>query len=117
MEGFLVFDMTNDLIYRFTNNEMNDKLIEIAKKNELIAPDETKHEILTTEVLMQIFNPLLANLRFMLIQFDNSFNYVKCKHGFNMVFNDENFGFLLILISNKKSIEFMQRSMGIYKVK
>lgn len=117
MEGFFVFDMANDLVFRFTNSEMNDKLIEIAKKHELLAPEVTAHETLTTDVLMQIFNPLLANLRFMLIQFDNSFNYVKCKHGFNMVFNDENFGFLLVTISNIKSIEFMQRSMGVYKVK
>lgn len=116
MEGFFVFDMTNDLVYRFANKEMNEKLLDIAKKNELIAQEETEFKTLTTEVLMQIFNPLLANLRFMLIQFDNSFNYVKCKHGFNMVYNDENFGFLLITISNTKSIEFMQRSMGIYKV-
>lgn len=116
MEGFFVFDMSNDLLYRFTNNEMNEKLMEIAKKNGLISEIETAHECLTIEVLMQVFNPLLANLRFMLIQFDNSFKFVKCNHGFNMVFNDENFGFLLVTISNTKSIEFMQRSQGIYKV-
>lgn len=116
MEGFFVFDMTNDLVYRFSNKDMNEKLLEIAKKNGLIAAEEKSHETITSDVLMQVFNPLLANLRFMLIQFDNSFNYVKCKHGFNMVFDDENFGFLLIAINNTKPIEFMQRSLGMYKV-
>lgn len=117
MEGFFIFDMANDLVFKLSNEEMNEKLLEISKKNGLLPNDEASHEKLSPDILMQIFNPLLANLRFMLIQFDNSFNYVKCKHGFNMVFDDENFGFLLVTISSTKSIEFMQRTQGAYKVK
>lgn len=56
-------------------------------------------------------NSLISH-RFMLIQFDNSFNYVKCQYGFNMVF-DEYFGFMFITISDEKSIEFMQRAQGV----
>jgi hypothetical protein len=116
MEGFFIFDLTNDLVFKYSNEEMNEKLMEIAKKNGFLAADETSHQKLSPDVLMQVFNPLLANLRFMLIQFDNSFNYVKCKHGFNMVFDDDMMGFLLVTISSVKSIEFMQRTQGVYKV-
>lgn len=112
MEGFFIFDMSNDLLFKYSNDEMNEKLSEIAKKNGLLQDKEQ----LSSDVLMQIFNPLLANLRFMLIQFDNSFNYVKCKHGFNIVFDDENFGYLLVTVSSIKSIEFMQRTQSVYKV-
>jgi Hermansky-Pudlak syndrome 1 protein len=49
----------------------------------------------------------------MLIQFDNSFNYVKCEHGFNIVF-DEYFGFMFITVNSTRSIEFMQRSQGVF---
>lgn len=116
MEGFFIFDMSNDLVFKFSNEGMNEKLLNIAKKNGLLHSDETSHHKLSADVLMQIFNPLLANLRFMLVQFDNSFNYVKCKHGFSMVFDDENFGFLLVTISSTRSIEFMQRTQSVYKV-
>ncbi|KAG5683849.1 hypothetical protein PVAND_013112 [Polypedilum vanderplanki] len=115
MEGFFIFNMANDLVYQFSNNKMNEKLSNLAKNVGLISDEVAPQENLSSDVLMQTFNPLLANLRFMLIQFDNSFNYVKCKHGFNMVFDDESYGFLFITISNTKSIEFMQRSQGVYK--
>lgn len=110
MDGFFAFDLQNDLIFRFINEPMKEKLVTIARKMGVLAADATS---LSSDVLIHIFNPLLANLRFMLIQFDNSFNYVKCQHGFNMVF-DEYFGFLFITINDDKSIEFMQRSQGIY---
>lgn len=110
MDGFFVFDLGNDLIFKYTNDLMKEKLINIAKKMTVIADDA---DTLTADSLIHIFNPLLANLRFMLIQFDNSFNYVKCQHGFNMVFN-EYFGFLFITINDDKSIEYMQRSQGVF---
>lgn len=110
MDGFFVFDLANDLVFKYTNGPMKEKLIGIAKKMTVI-PDEA--DSLTADSLIHIFNPLLANLRFMLIQFDNSFNYVKCQHGFNMVF-DEYFGFLFITINDDRSIEYMQRSQGVF---
>ena len=116
MEGFFIFDMSNVLIYKYSNEEMDKKLLQIAQKHELIPPEETSFDLLTSDIHMQIFNPLLANCRFMMIQFDNSFNYIKCKHGFNAVFDDGSAGFFLINISNTHSIEFMQRSQGMYKV-
>jgi hypothetical protein len=119
MEGFFIFNMASDLVFHFSNKLMNEKLATIARNIGLFGDEAAQREssFLSTDVLIQIFNPLLANLRFMLIQFDNSFNYVKCKHGFNMVFDDESFGFLFITISDSKSIEFMQRSQGVYKVR
>lgn len=109
MDGFFVFDLGNDLVFKYTNNPMKEKLISIARKMSVIPEDSE----LNSDALIHIFNPLLANLRFMLIQFDNSFNYVKCQHGFNMVF-DEYFGFLFITINDDKSIEYMQRSQGVF---
>lgn len=109
MEGFFIFDLSNDLVFRCINQPMRDKLITIGRKMGVI--DESG--AMTSDTLIHIFNPLLANLRFMLIQFDNSFNYVKCQHGFNMVF-DEYFGFLFITINDTRSIEFMQRSQGVF---
>lgn len=116
MEGFFIFNMASELVYLFSNKLMNEKLSSIARNMGLIGEEAAAYS-LSSDVIIQIFNPLLANLRFMLIQFDNSFNYVKCKHGFNMVFDDESFGFLFISISDSKTIEFMQRSLGVYKVK
>jgi Hermansky-Pudlak syndrome 1 protein len=112
MDGILVFDVSNDLVYRYTNQPMKEKLHSIALKMGILPPDSTT-AALSSDTLIHIFNPLLANLRFMLIQFDNSFNYVKCQHGFNMVF-DEFFGFMFITVSDDKSIEYMQRSQGVF---
>ena len=109
MDGFFVFDLSNDVIFKFANDSMREKLLTIAKRMGVMDDDE---ETLSSDSLIHIFNPLLANLRFMLIQFDNSFNYVKCQHGFNMVF-DEYFGFMFITISDDKSIDFMKRSQGV----
>lgn len=110
MDGFFVFDMSNDLVFKFTNELMAKKLLSIAVKMGVIDPEG---ETLSSDSLIHIFNPLLANLRFMLIQFDNSFNYVKCQHGFNMVFA-EHFGFMFITINDDKTIEYMQRSQGVF---
>lgn len=115
MEGFFVFGMSNDLIFKFGNEMMNERLSSIAKNMKLIGQEELSNENLSSDVLMLIFNPLLSTLRFMYYQFENSFTYVKCKHGFNMVF-DESFGFLFITINDDKSIDFMQRLQGVYKV-
>lgn len=109
MDGILVFDMSNDLIYRNLNEGLKIKLKAIAKERGLCGEPAT----LTTEVFIQIFSPLLANLRFMMIQFDNSFEYVKSELGFNMVFG-EYVGFIFITISDTKSVEFMHRSQGAF---
>lgn len=110
MDGIFVFDMSNDLVFKYTNEPMKEKLLSIARKMGVVDDED---DSLSSDSLIHIFNPLLANLRFMLIQFDNSFNYVKCQHGFNMVF-DEHFGFMFITINDDKSIEFMQRSQGVF---
>lgn len=85
MEGFLVFDLSNNLVFNHHNNKFKMKLLQVARKMGII---DEKNENIDLDTILHIFNPLLANLRFMLIQFDNSFNYVKCKHGFNMVFDE-----------------------------
>lgn len=110
MDGFFIFDLSNDLIFKYANHPMTEKLLTIARKMGVVDPEAVS---LSSDSLIHIFNPLLANLRFMLIQFDNSFNYVKCQHGFNIVF-DEYFGFLFITINDDKSIEYMQRSQGVF---
>lgn len=110
MDGFFVFDRSNDLVFKYMNDPMKERLLSIAHKMGVVADDA---DSLSSDSLIHIFNPLLANLRFMCVQFDNSFNYVKCQHGFNMVF-DEHFGFQFITINDDKSIEFMQRSQGVF---
>lgn len=110
MDGFFVFDRGNDLVFKCINEPMKQKLLSIARQMGVIAED---NENLTNDQLIFIFNPLLANLRFMCVQFDNSFNYVKCQHGFSMVFA-EHFGFQFITVNDDKSIEFMQRSQAVY---
>lgn len=110
MDGFFVFDMSNDLVFKYMNEPMSKKLLSIAEKMGVTDPER---DTLSSDSLIHIFSPLLANLRFMLIQFDNSFNYVKCQHGFNMVFA-EHFGFMFITVNDDKSIEFMQRSQGVF---
>jgi len=114
MEGFFVFETScNDLIFRHSNQLMDAKLMAIAKNMGIVAEDEQDDKTLPMNSLVHIFSPLIANLRFMLIQFDNSFNYIKCQHGFNAVFDDA-FGFLFITINDDKPIEYMQRSQGVY---
>lgn len=105
-----MFDQANDLVFKYANEPMTDRLLSIAHKMGVVA-DEV--DSLSSDSLIHIFNPLLANLRFMCVQFDNSFNYVKCEHGFNMVFV-EHFGFQFITINDERSIEFMQRSQEVF---
>lgn len=39
MEGLLIFDQQNDLIYSKLNVEMKAKIFELAKKQELVEPN------------------------------------------------------------------------------
>lgn len=60
MDGFFVFDLSNDLVFKYANEPMKARLLSIACKMGVMDPEADE---LTSDSLIHIFNPLLANLR------------------------------------------------------
>lgn len=115
MDGLLIFDQQNDVIYTKFNDQMKTKLYELALEQELIEVDavrishtftlsfaviiyfkfQVEKDFLNPNVLIQIFSPIIASQRIMTCQFDNSYSSLECEGNINFVFEEVN-NFLII---------------------
>ncbi|XP_050090314.1 Hermansky-Pudlak syndrome 1 protein homolog isoform X1 [Anopheles aquasalis] len=113
MEGILVFDQTNDLIYHNFNEAMREKMHKQALdlgllEEETVCPTQD----LNSNVLIQIFSPLLASQRIMMCQFDNAYTSIQMENNLNVVF-DEFLGYVFLEISTKE-IDLIKRELGAF---
>uniref|UniRef100_A0A2M4CSJ7 Putative agap011210-pa-like protein n=1 Tax=Anopheles darlingi TaxID=43151 RepID=A0A2M4CSJ7_ANODA len=109
MEGILVFDQTNDLIYHNFNEGMREKMHKQALDLGLL---EEETADLNSNVLIQIFSPLLASQRIMMCQFDNAYTSIQMENNLNVVF-DEFLGYVFLEISTKE-IDLIKRELGAF---
>lgn len=66
---------------------------------------------MSSNVIIQIFSPLITSQRIMLCQFDNSYSSIQCDNNFNIAF-EEFLGYLFLQIGDKP-VEHLQRSLGV----
>ncbi|XP_037031456.1 Hermansky-Pudlak syndrome 1 protein [Bradysia coprophila] len=111
MDGLLIFDQQNDVIYTKFNEQMKTKLHELALEQELVETDAVEKDFLNPNVLIQIFSPIIASQRIMTCQFDNSYSSLECDGNINFVF-EEFLGFVFLKIG-MNSIKDLQRSVGV----
>lgn len=114
MDGLFVFDQQNDIVFTRLNGKINHCLHGLAKKQELLPNDTVRfiynkkhcskdpkdfflnHEQferdeIDTNVIVQLFSPLIASQRIMFCQFDNSYTSIQLKDNINLVFEEVNF--------------------------
>nr|XP_049466231.1 Hermansky-Pudlak syndrome 1 protein homolog [Anopheles coluzzii] len=113
MEGILVFDQTNDLIYHNFNEAMREKMSKQAYDLGLLDEESVcPTQELNSNVLIQIFSPLLASQRIMMCQFDNAYTAIQMENNLNVVF-DEFLGYIFLEISTKE-VDLVKRELGAF---
>ncbi|XP_058828626.1 BLOC-3 complex member HPS1 [Topomyia yanbarensis] len=112
MEGVLIFDQNNDLMYQNFNDAMRAKMYKHAIDLGLME-DEGRdvRKDLDSNVLIQIFSPLVASQRIMMCQFDNAYTSVQMENNLNLVF-DEFLGYLFLQISAQE-VDLVRRELGV----
>ncbi|XP_059484019.1 BLOC-3 complex member HPS1 [Neocloeon triangulifer] len=115
MKCVLIFDHLNDLIYSKCDKRFAHHVKKLARIQGLIPETETKDDEekflgLSSNVIMQLFSPIVTSQRIMSCQFGNSYSSVQCQDGTSMVF-DEYLGYLFAMISTE-DVEIMKRNLS-----
>lgn len=67
---------------------------------------------MNSDIIMQIFSPLITSQRIMMCQFDNAYNYIECDD-LKVVF-EQFLGYTFLKFNdNSKSVDWMERSLRI----
>lgn len=113
MNGLIVFNSANDVVYQNLNVALTEKVCNIAITQGLL-PDgtvTTPGAALDSNILLQIFSPIISSQRIMHCQFDNAYSSFQCENGFNLVFG-ELLGFSFLKIGQIE-IEQLMRQLGV----
>ncbi|XP_065169466.1 BLOC-3 complex member HPS1 isoform X2 [Atheta coriaria] len=110
MKCILVFDHLNDVIYTKYNKKFAKHVNTFAKTQKLV-PTESLDSKLLTNVIVQIFSPIVTSQRIMSCQFGNSYTSIQCQDGINMTFEDY-MGYLFVCIGLEE-VSSMKRSLNI----
>ncbi|KAH8405454.1 hypothetical protein KR215_000082 [Drosophila sulfurigaster] len=113
MNGLIVFNSANDVVYQNLNATLTDKICNIAIAQGLLpATSRTAAgAALDSNVLLQIFSPIISSQRIMHCQFDNAYASFQCENDFNLVFG-ELLGYSFLKIGQIE-IEQLTRQLGV----
>ncbi|XP_050449468.1 BLOC-3 complex member HPS1 [Cataglyphis hispanica] len=115
MKGILIFDHLNDVLFAKCNKKFASHILKLARMQGLLDDDkdtrDLKNSILSPNIIMQLFSPIVTSQHVMSSQFGNSYTSMKFEDGTNMVF-DEYIGYTFIYIATKE-IELMRRTLGV----
>lgn len=117
MDGMLIFDQQNDIVFTQLNAKMKQKLSDMAKQQELVGDDavswidctgfvnslysfQTEDKYLDSNVIVQLFSPLIASQRIMFCQFDNSYTSLQLEGNLNLVFEEVRTQYIEIDVNN-----------------
>ncbi|KAI8038602.1 hypothetical protein M5D96_008510 [Drosophila gunungcola] len=107
MNGLIVFNSANDVVYQKLNEPLAQKIRNVATTQGLLRSGG----VLDSNVLLQIFSPIVGSQRIMQCQFDNAYSSLQCEQGFNLVFG-ELLGFTFLKIG-QIPVELLGRQMGV----
>ncbi|KAF5273063.1 hypothetical protein FQR65_LT04805, partial [Abscondita terminalis] len=102
MKCILVFDYSNDIIYTKYNKKFAIHINDLAKSQGLISQ---------SNIIVQIFSPIVTSQRIMSCQFGNSYTSIQCENGLNMSF-EEYMGYLFVTIG-KEDVTSMKRFLSV----
>lgn len=113
MNGLIVFNSANDVAYQNLNGDLTEKICNIAIAQGLVPAGSvtTPGAALDSNVLLQIFSPIISSQRIMHCQFDNAYASFQCENGFNLAFG-ELLGFTFLKIGQTE-IEQLMRQLGV----
>lgn len=107
MNGLIVFNSANDVVYQKLNEPLAQKIRSVATTQGLLQSGGS----LDSNILLQIFSPIVGSQRIMQCQFDNAYSSLQCEQGFNLVFG-ELLGFTFLKIG-QIPVELLGRQMGV----
>ncbi|KAJ1525914.1 hypothetical protein ONE63_009103 [Megalurothrips usitatus] len=113
MRCILIFDQLNDILFTKCNLKFIKHVRKLATNQGLLpeteAPgDESK---LSPNIIIQLYSPMVTSQRVMSCQFGNSYTFIQCQDGTNMVF-DEYMGYLFMHIGSE-GINWLKRALGV----
>ncbi|XP_055912010.1 BLOC-3 complex member HPS1 [Eupeodes corollae] len=108
MNGIIVFNSSNDVVFKKFNSQLAQKIHEIAEKQGLIDAPDTP---IDSNIILQIFSPMVSSQRIMFCQFDNTYSSIQCEEDLNFTFGDF-LGFSFIKIG-QVPIEVMRRNCDV----
>lgn len=85
MKGFLVIDTLNDVVFKQLDSDLLKHIIEVSTRNGLLTEGAFEHvagsssEIITNDILVQLFSPLVTSHRVMKERMHNAYSSVYCK--------------------------------------
>lgn len=108
MNGLIVFNSSNDVVFKKFNTQLAEKIRNIAQEQELIDSPDTP---IDSNIILQIFSPLVNSQRIMFCQFDNTYSSIQCEENLNFTFGDF-LGFSFIKIG-QFPIEVLRRNCDV----
>ncbi|XP_044594723.1 Hermansky-Pudlak syndrome 1 protein homolog [Cotesia glomerata] len=111
MKGLLIFDHLNDVLFTKCNKKFTNHMESLAKLQGLISEEDENSMLLSGNILMQLFSPIVTSQQVMTTQFGNSYSSMKCQDGTNMVFDDF-MGYTFIYVATDDT-ELMKRTLGV----
>ncbi|XP_056643966.1 BLOC-3 complex member HPS1 isoform X1 [Diorhabda sublineata] len=106
MNGLLIFDHLNDVVYTKYNEEFIQHINNFAIEQEIL-PEEVATNSIDVNILIQAFSPIVTSHRIMSCQFGNSYTSIECENNLTVYFEDY-MGYLFLAIGKEK-VDYMQR--------
>ncbi|KAK3930600.1 Hermansky-Pudlak syndrome 1 protein-like protein [Frankliniella fusca] len=113
MRCILIFDHLNDILYTKCNSKFIQHVRKLATSQGLLPQSDMAVEDskLSSNIIIQLFSPMVTSQRVMSCQFGNSYTFIQCQDGTNMVF-DEYMGYLFIHIGCEE-VNRLKRGLGV----
>lgn len=114
MKCLLIFDQLNDLLYTKCDKKFLKHAFKVGKAQGLIednGEDVSDPPKISSNVIIQIFSPIITSHRLMTCQFGNSYTNIQCEDGTNLTFN-EYMGYLFVYIGDLP-VDVLSRTLGI----
>lgn len=114
MKGFLVFDTLNDVVFKQMDHDLLKHMIEVSARNGLLTEGAAGHvagpsEVITNDVLVQLFSPLVTSHRVMKERMHNAYNSIYCKDQTLCIFTEYYDWTILGINSEKEDSEAVCR--------
>ncbi|XP_044757484.1 Hermansky-Pudlak syndrome 1 protein homolog [Coccinella septempunctata] len=107
MNGLMIFDHLNDIVYIKCNNTFIKHINELAVEDGVL-PEENKHDTSVPDnVLVHLFSPVVTSQRIMTSQFGNSYSSIQCYGGLKICF-DEFMGYLFVGIGEGELLKIQK---------
>ncbi|CAH1963927.1 unnamed protein product [Acanthoscelides obtectus] len=110
MNCLLIFDHLNDIIYTKFDDKFAKHITEFAAAYGFQSEVQSEG-CLDSNIIVQMFSPIITSHRIMNCQFGNSYTSIQCEDNLSMHF-DEYMGYLFVLIGNENQL-YMKRLLNV----